>query len=75
MVCHESPYLLLPRRSLPVACRELHLKRGLAAPPCEACILIDICNRAAEEAEGTAANLLQGRNLKEGIRDAAPTAV
>lgn len=38
-----SPYLLAERRELSDACRQIAKAQGQAAPPCDACPLVDIC--------------------------------
>ena len=40
-----SPYLRIPRRDLPTACKQIHHARGMP-PPCGTCDLSDICENA-----------------------------
>lgn len=43
MAYDVSPYLLLPRRDLPTACRQIREAKGIVAAPCGACALSDMC--------------------------------
>ena len=52
MAYDVSPYLLVPCRDLPTACKQAHYVRGLPEAPCGACALSDMCQRAMlEEAQ------------------------
>jgi len=46
MAYDVSPYLLLPRRDLPTACRQIRQAKGIAAAPCGSCALSDMCKSA-----------------------------
>ncbi len=46
MVYDASPYLLVPCRDLPTACKQTRHARGLLTRPCGACALSDVCRRA-----------------------------
>ena len=43
MAYDVSPYLLLPCRDLPTACKQARHARGLLITPCGACALSDMC--------------------------------
>lgn len=50
MTYNVSPYLLLPCRDLPTACKQTRQAKGLLAAPCGACALIDMCESAEARA-------------------------
>ena len=54
MAYDVSPYLLLPRRDLPTACRQIREAKGIFVAPCGACALADMC----KSPEAKAATLL-----------------
>lgn len=41
-----SPYLRVPSRDLPTACKQTRQARGLRTRPCGTCDLSDLCRRA-----------------------------
>ena len=47
---YVSPYLLLPRRDLPTACRQIRQAKGILVAPCGACALSDMCDSAEAKA-------------------------
>ena len=53
MAYDVSPYLLVPRRDLPTACKQTHHAKDLLTSPCAACALSDMC-RSAMRKEGEA---------------------
>ena len=62
-MAYVSPYLLLPRRNLPTACRQIHQAKGILAAPCGACSLSDMCK--SPEAKALA---LLPKPIKKDIR-------
>jgi hypothetical protein len=54
MAYDVSPYLLLPCRDLPTACRQTRHAKGILVAPCGACALSDMC----KSAEARAASIL-----------------
>lgn len=46
MLHDVSPYLLVPRRDLPTACKQSRHARGVLTRPCAACTLSDACRSA-----------------------------
>ena len=52
LVYDVSPYLLVPCRDLPAACKQIRHARGLLTRPCGTCALSDMCKGAMrKEAE------------------------
>lgn len=50
MAYDVSPYLLLPRRDLPTACRQIREAKGIFVAPCGACPLSDMCKSPGAKA-------------------------
>ena len=59
MAYDVSPYLLLPCRDLPTACKQARHARGLLITPCGACALSDMCKSRKRKQRPSCPNLLK----------------
>ena len=64
MTYDVSPYLLLPCRDLPTACKQTRQAKGLLAAPCGACALIDMCKSAEARAVSQLRRPLKGNTSR-----------